>query len=244
MDEAVKDQLLDRFRAYLDQAMEAELDDAEMDDDAAPDLFTLLAEVAALKNEVKLESRQVKGALDEFRSLFDSLRDKEARLDEERAHRRAAERAAEQRSQKDLLLELLELRDRLEAGQEQARRFRPGLLGRRSAKPFVASMAEGMAMNLRRLDESLARRGVRPLTVVGRPFDPHSMHAAEIATDPGLPQGRVVAELRKGFMHEDALLRPAEVVVNRAPDAVVPSSVEAAVDRPAAHKHAKPRLNH
>ncbi|NEX22419.1 nucleotide exchange factor GrpE [Thiorhodococcus mannitoliphagus] len=226
MDESVRDQLAARFRAYLDEACEA--DTADADAASAPDLFTLLAELSALKNEVKLESRQVKTALDEFRGLFDMLRDQQERLDEERARRRSAEHTADQHSQKELLLELLEVRDRLEAGHLQASRFRPGLLGRRKAKPFVASMAEGMAMNLRRLDESLARRGVKPLTVVGRPFDPHSMHATGVAADPDIPAGQVVEELRKGFLHQDALLRPAEVIVNRAR---------------AATRHEKPRLN-
>ncbi|MBK1722194.1 nucleotide exchange factor GrpE [Thiocystis violacea] len=218
MDEAVKAQLTADFRAYLDRAAEWEdSDESQSEPNAAagPDLFTLLAELAALKSEVKLESRQVKSALDQFRDLFDSLREREARLEEERDRRREAERAADKRAQKDLLLELLDLRDRLEAGHEQALRFRPGWLGRRRAKRFVSSMAEGLAMNLRRLEESLTRRGVRPLTVVGRPFDPRTMHAAELAQNPKLPEGHVVAELRKGFLHEDALLRAAEVVVNR-----------------------------
>ncbi len=39
-------------------------------------------------------------------------------------------------------------------------------------------------MNLRRLDETLLRRGVRPLAALGQPFDPHTMHAAELASDP------------------------------------------------------------
>jgi molecular chaperone GrpE len=103
----------------------------------------------------------------------------------------------------------------LQAGREQAERFRPGWLGARSARAFVASMAEGLTMNLRRLDETLARRGVRPLPALGQPFDPHTMHAAELASDPQAPEGRVLRELRKGFLHDGGLLRSAEVVVNR-----------------------------
>jgi molecular chaperone GrpE len=216
MDEAVKEALLARFRAYLDSpAVEAEPGGAAAEAERAPDLFTLLAELSALKNEVKLESRQVKSALDEFRSLFDALREANARLAEEQERRREQEQMAAQQGQKELLLALLDLRDRLQAGHEQALRFRPGWLTGRSAASFVTSMAEGMAMNLRRLDELLARREVRPLSVVGQGFDPRTMHAAELARDPEQPDGRVVGELRKGFMHGDRLLRAAEVVVNR-----------------------------
>jgi molecular chaperone GrpE len=217
VDAAAKDQLAARFRAYLD-APAASADTA--DQPAAPDLFTLLAEVAALKNEVKLESRQVKGALDEFRGLFETLTTAHDRLADEQQRRRAQERAARSREHKDLLLELLELRDRLQAGQASAAGYRPrGLFGRRQARTFAAAMADGLAMNLRRLDETLARRGVQPLPAVGQAFDPHLMHAAEVASDPARPAGAVIGELRPGFLLDDALLRPAEVVVNR-PDGV------------------------
>ncbi len=221
MDEAAKDRLTARFRAYLDSANETTAAaNAEADGNTVPDLFTLLAEVAALKNEVKLESRHVKSALDEFRGLFDELRQANARLAEERDRRREQERLAGQQTQKELLLELLELRDRLQAGHDQAARFRPGWLKGRAAR-FIPSMAEGMAMNLRRLDETLTRRGVRPLLAVGQAFDAQTMHATELACDPTREEGRVVQELRKGFWHHDRLLRPADVVVNqpaRSPD--------------------------
>lgn len=216
MDQAQKDALAARFRSYLDLPPSMESDEPP----TAPDLFSLLAEVAALKNEVKLESRQVKGALDEFRGLFEVLQTTGARLDEERQRRREQERAAQGRERKDLLLELLELRDRLQAGHGSAAGFRPkGLFGRRQARGFAAAMAEGLTMNLRRLDETLARRGVQPLPALGRAFDPHRMHAAEVAADLERRPGEVLAELRPGFLLDGELLRPAEVVVNR-PDAV------------------------
>lgn len=224
MDDADKDALAARFRAYLDMLpAPSGLPAADADDEPAiPDLFTLLTEVAALKNEVKLESRQVKVALDEFRGLFDALNTAHDRLAEEQQRRREQDRAAQTRGRKDLLLELLDLRDRLQAGQASAAGYRPrGLFGRRHARAFAGAMAEGVAMNLRRLDETLARRGVQPLPALGRVFDPHRMHAAEITADPARPAGEVVAEVRPGFLLDGELLRPAEVVVNR-PDAGPP----------------------
>ena len=258
MDEALKEQLVARFRDYLDRASppepEADFDpdldwdsesrdpdepietEAEIETEVeiepdAPDLFTLLTEVATLKNEVKLESRQVKGALDEFRALFEALQTSQTRLDEETKRRRDSERRLDQDAQRELLLELLDLRDRLETGHAQARRFRPGVFGQRKAQAFVGSMAEGLAISLRRLDETLARREVRALDVLGHRFDPHRMRAGEVADDPEQPEGVVVEELRKGFLIGERLLRPAEVRVNRPSRARV--------------RHVdKPRLNH
>ena len=213
MDALARDQLVASFRAYLERDETASAD-AGPDDDTPPDLFSLLAELAALGTEVKLESRQVKSALDDFRSLFDVLRDTGTRLEAERERRAELERQANQAAQRDLLLELLELRDRLQAGHDQARRFRPGWLTGR-ATDFIIAMARGMDMNLKRLDETLARRGVRPLPALGQAFDPQTMHAVEQAHDPARRDGVVVGELRKGFLLDERLLRAAEVVVNR-----------------------------
>lgn len=212
MEPAVTEQLVARFRDYLDGVGEIPLER----DAAAPDLFTLLAELAALKNEVKIESRQVKTALDEFRGLFDTLRQANQRLDSELGQQRGEKIRERQDAERDLLLELLDLRDRMQAGRDQARRFRPGWLARRGGvREFVNAIAEGQAMSLRRLDEILIRRGVRPLHALDRRFDPRTMHAAETAGDPQRDDGQVVGEIRTGFLHHDRLLRPAEVIVNK-----------------------------
>lgn len=222
MDLATRERLLERFAAYLDAQPgpgESDLDpstQAAGPEPQAPDLFTLLAELTALKNEVKLESRQVKGALDQFRDAFDLVRRTQGRLDEGEAERRESDRRAREASERDLLLELLELRDRFQAGYDQARRYDPGWLARLGkADSFVAKMAEGMGMNLGRLDDTLARRGVRPLRALGQRFDPQTMHAAEAGWDSSQADGLVLAERRRGFLQGERLLRPAEVVVNR-----------------------------
>lgn len=254
MDDEVKERLVARFRVYLDSAEAVVATAAAEGSGATPDLFTLLAEVAALKSDVKLQSRQFKTALDELRALCDGRRGaaggeapeaapvpgkaEEAGPDGGPAGDRAGDRAGDttgvDTAEKQLVLELLELRDRMQAGHDQAARYRParggpglgaglgaglGLgLGRgntTAATRFVAAMAEGMAMNLERLDATLARRGVQPLPAVGERFDPHTMVAAEQARDPYRAEGDVVAELRKGFLYRGRLLRPAEVAVNR-----------------------------
>ena len=215
MDEATREGLVAHFRDYLDGAEEMPPEQAP----EAPDLFSLLAELAAMKNEVKIESRQVKSALDEFRGLFDTLQQSNARLDGELSRQRERETRERQDTERDLLLELLELRDRMQAGQDQLLRYRPGWLARRGgAGDYVGSIAEGQAMLLRRLDETLARRGVRPLQALGRRFDPATMHAADTAHDPARDGGQVLGETRSGYLHHGRLLRLAEVIVNKRED--------------------------
>lgn len=215
MDSAIKEQLLDRFRDYLDRADPA----LPPQQATTPDLFSLLAELAALKNEAKIESRQVKSVLDEFRGVFDTLQQSNTRLDGELTHQREQETQVRQEAERDLLMELLDLRDRIEAGRIAMRRYRPGWLARRGdVTEFLDSVNEGQAMNLRRLDEMLARRGVLPLAAVDRRFDPHTMHAAQTAHQPEHEDGWVVGEIRTGFVRHEQLLRPAEVIVNKRDD--------------------------
>lgn len=216
MDSATKEQLVGRFRAYLDTRDSQPAETAEHGQADSPDLYTLLAEQAALKNEVKLESRQVKTALDQFRELFDTLRQTNTRLGEELERQQQDAQRQQREAERALLLELLELRDRLQAGRDQARRYRPGFLARRGgADTFVTGMADGSAMNLARLDDILIRRGVSSLSSVGHPFDPHTMHASDVVQEAGREEGEVVSELRTGYLHHDRLLRSAEVIVNK-----------------------------
>lgn len=213
MEESARERLIDEFRTYLKTAPDSPTCDVEPD---APDLFSLMAELAALKAEVKGESRQMKSALDTFRGLFESLQQTNARLGEELDHARDTTQQRGAAAERELLLELLELADRLQAGIEQARRYRAPWLGRRKrATDFVAAMADGMAMNLTRLDAILSRREVQRLQTVGRPFDPLTMHATDVNRDPVRADGEVLSEQRAGYLRQGGLLRAAEVVVNR-----------------------------
>ncbi len=81
MDDDAKRALLDRFSDWLDAAG----DGATPPDDPFPttDLYSLFVELAGLRTEVRTESRLVKDALDQFRSVFDTLRGNQATLERE-----------------------------------------------------------------------------------------------------------------------------------------------------------------
>lgn len=216
--DAAQAALLERLQAYLEQA-----DTLDGSADAvappAPDLFTLLAELGALKSEVKLESRQVKQALEQFREVFDSLRQANQQLAGELARRQQESRDLAAEAETAILLELLEVRDRLRDGNLHALAYRPGWLSRLGgAAGFVEGMAQGLGMTLRRLDETLARRQVHPFPAVGQAFDPLRMRAVEVARDPAYPPGTVVTEVGTGYLRGETLLRLADVIVNTRED--------------------------
>ncbi|MFT4099655.1 MAG: nucleotide exchange factor GrpE [Burkholderiaceae bacterium] len=211
-DDADKERLVEQFRAGL------ALIDGEPDDgDEAVDLATLLAEMAVLKNEVRLQARQFKAALEELQGLGEALREQNERLQRELDGARAQSASVRAQAERSLLLGLLELRDRLQAGLDAAEAWRPSSLQRLlgGEQRFARSLREGSALTLQRLDELLASHRVRAIEAVGRPLDPQHMHAVAAEDSPGADPGVVLRELRRGFFQGNELLRAAEVIVNR-----------------------------
>lgn len=213
MDETRKAALLEAFGGYLDQ-----LDDIPPDSTGETDLFSLFAELAALRTEVKTESRQFGNALEQFKEAQDLLRQAQGQLQRDLEQTREAARRA---ALKPVLLELLDFYDRLAAGQAALNNYQPvkGWFRRiksfKQDRLFIRSIRDGQAMTLRRLEETLTRYHVRPLETLGLPVDPHTMTVVELDRQPGLDNGVVTAELRKGFLWGEETLRLAEVKANK-----------------------------
>jgi len=212
MEVAAKESLLIRLQTYLN-----ELDTFPDEMDCGkPDRFSIVAELSAIKNEVKLESRQVKTALELFKDSFEVLRQAHTQLDINFNKQREQEAKLHQEAERSLLLDLLELRDRLQAGYEHLSNYHPNWLDNwNKTTKHIERIANGQAMLLRRLDEILARRAVQPLQSLGQHFDPTTMHAVQIVENPNVADGLVVAETRTGFLFHGQLLRTAEVTVNK-----------------------------
>lgn len=222
-----KEQLLERFRAYLDQLPDAAL--AEPDEENhQTDLYSLFGELVALKNEVRLESRQVKTALDEFRAVFETLQTSQTQLGGELDRARAALPEQRRAALKPVLLELVELYDRLETGLRILRNYRPTVLSRlfglgQRERALLQAIAQGQDISLRRLEQLLNSQQVTALVALGQPLDPHTMRAAEVEQRGDVGNGIVTEELRKGYLWQGELLRLAEVKVNRRPEPPAPA---------------------
>ena len=73
--------------------------------------------------------------------------------------------------------------------------------------------AEGMKIIHQKLLTLLERHGVLPFGSVGTPFD-HNLHdEVAMAKHKGSKPGTVVDELRRGYLWNNQLLRPAQVRV-------------------------------
>ncbi len=220
MTEEEKERLVLEFRACLDLMETNGIPPGSGEEEGTlpPDLRTLLTEMALLKNEVRLESRQSKVLLQELRNFANLLKEEKERLLAELERAREQTSSARRQTEREMLLGVLDLRDRLESGAETVLSRGSGPIARLLAKREIRhfeSLVQGLTLTLRRTDDFLARYRVRPLACVGLSLDPATMRAVVAEEVPGLPEGVVVREIRKGFVIDGALLRTAEVVVNK-----------------------------
>jgi molecular chaperone GrpE len=87
---------------------------------------------------------------------------------------------------------------------------------RQDSAPSSAIIAEGVSMVLRQFKEALGKIGVREVQTQGLSFDPTRHEAVDIVSVPAPNDGMVVAEVQRGYLLHERLLRPAKVVVGRA----------------------------
>ena len=215
MDDSIKQALIDRFRGYLDMVEDGE--EPPDDPGETADLFSVLVEMAALRSEVRTESRLVKEALEQFRGVFDSLQASQATLQRELDRARTETRDQAQSALRPLLLDVIDLRDRLVAALTLSAAARPRWRDRlwRRDRSGVAAWQEGLRMTLRRLDQVLLDRRVVATQLAGLPFDPRLARAIGIAADSSVAEGTVIKEVRAGFLWDDQVLRTAEVIVSK-----------------------------
>jgi molecular chaperone GrpE len=212
MDEASKIRLLEEFRQYLDSGAAAGEDAG-----GETDLFSLFAELAALRTEVKTGSRLFRATLDDLKEAYGWLRDNQGNLDQILERFRGELPNLRRTALRPVLLDLLDLHDRLSAGAGALANYRPvqgwfrRIKSRWEDRRFIESVREGQGMTLRRLEELLARQQIRPMDVLGKPVDPYTMKVVELDDRPGPESGIVTGELRKGFWWGEEVLRLAEV---------------------------------
>ncbi len=216
VDDRSKQALLSQFSAYLDTVEDAPEPPDEMAE--AADLYSVFVEIAGLRTEVRTESRLVKEALDQFRGVFEALQAGQATLQRELDRARAETRDQAQAALRPLLLDVIDLRDRLLAALALSAAARPSWQERllRRSRPDGAAWQEGLRMTVRRLEQVLLDRGVVAAKLAGRPFDPRLARVVGTSADASVAAGVVIEEVRSGFLWNDQVLRTADVIVSKA----------------------------
>ena len=78
-------------------------------------------------------------------------------------------------------------------------------------------VVEGLRAVLEQMEAVLARQGVTRMGAPGDRFDPERYEAVGVRETNEVPDRTVLEVARSGFAHDGRVLRPAEVIVSRAP---------------------------
>ncbi len=172
----------------------------------------LLAEIDALKAELEASRAEIdalREQVDEHlagrqRALAD-YQNLKRHTEEEVAH-------ARQWAADHLLLRFVDIADDFDRSIEHT-----------PAELAGSGWVEGIAAIDRKLRAALESQGVTPIDAMGAPFDPNLHEAVASVPGTGRPEGEVVAEMRRGYLVGDRVLRPSMVGVadgsDAAPDA-------------------------
>lgn len=83
----------------------------------------------------------------------------------------------------------------------------------------IDAIREGMTLTAKMFDTALEKAGVVALEPIGEAFDPEFHQAMTMQPSSDAAPGTVLAVMQKGYLLNDRLIRPAMVVVAKAPDA-------------------------
>jgi molecular chaperone GrpE len=183
----------------LDQAMQDALDSvetrerasAETDDDTvvegAPD--AALAEAQAALEAKTAELATMRDQMLRLGADFENLR--------KRSHREVEE--ARKLGMERLARDILPVVDNLERALQHAGKGDP--------------VIDGVRMVAKQLVDVLGQFGVKSFESVGQFFDPERHEALSQVPTPGAKPGSIVAEMQRGYMIHDRLLRAAQVAI-------------------------------
>ena len=80
-----------------------------------------------------------------------------------------------------------------------------------------AALSEGVELTRKGFMDVLAKYGVETIDPQGEPFDPETAQAMSMVEQPDVEPNSVVAVMQRGYLLNGRLLRPAMVMVSKAP---------------------------
>jgi molecular chaperone GrpE len=162
--------------------------------DAAADAA---AEIAALRAQLAEAEKAAQEARIRAAAEFDNVR-KRLEREAETSKKYGAER---------LLGELLGVSDSLELGLKAAQ----------APEASAKSIGEGMTLTHKQLHAFFEKHGVKVVDPAGQPFNPELHEAVSMVPSAEVPPNHVLNVMQKGYRLHERLLRPAMVVVAKAP---------------------------
>jgi molecular chaperone GrpE len=91
------------------------------------------------------------------------------------------------------------------------------LIAAKQSGADVKALVGGVEMVLAQLKSALASHGLKEISPLGQPFDPHQHEAISHAPSADVKEEHVVTVVRTGYSLNGRLLRPASVIVSSGP---------------------------
>ncbi len=158
-----------------------------------------------------------KGAADEAERDYDELVDTLQRLKAEYLnYQKRIEREREEQHRtcmREAFLKVLPVLDNLERALEASRRVEdvPEEAG------AEGDLLKGVELVLKHFRQVLAGEGIEPFESVGEKFDPRYHEAVMVQESAEAKPDTVLAQMERGYMMGEKVLRPARVIVSRKP---------------------------
>lgn len=180
-------------QASVEQATEAQQAEP-VENLEAPTVESLMEEVAVLQAKVTEQSDSVIRAQAEVQNIR-----RRAERDVENAHKFALDKFSS---------DLLPVIDSLERALEAAENLE---------NEAVKAMRDGVELTLKMFVDTLGKHGIEQLNPMGEPFNPEFHQAMSMVPNPDMEPNSVMAVMQKGYVLKGRLVRPAMVVVSKAP---------------------------
>ncbi|MGH9953528.1 MAG: nucleotide exchange factor GrpE, partial [Nitrososphaeraceae archaeon] len=160
--------------------------------------------VLNLENQLSQTEEERQKAKEEADSNMNKLRYLMADFDN---YRKRMERQVESKinqGKAELILKFVSIHDDLSRAVETAKQGK--------SEQFVIEGLEGILRNVETLFDA---EGVKEIETTGTPFDPNIHDAISFKFDDTVPENTVIAEIRKGYMISDKVLRPSLVEISK-----------------------------
>jgi molecular chaperone GrpE len=166
----------------------------EKDQDYIINLENQLSQIEEERQKAKEEADNNLNKLRYLMADFDNYRKRMERQVESKINQGKAE----------LILKFVSIHDDLSRAVETAKQGK--------SERVVIEGLEGILRNVENLFDA---EGVKEIETTGTPFDPNIHDAISFKFDDTVPENTVIAEIRKGYMISDKVLRPSLVEISK-----------------------------
>lgn len=210
-----KTKVLDDFKAWLSEVPDQAPPALSVTPDTC-DLYTLLSEFTALKQEIKMQNREqhrTLKSLSQITDMADAYREAMDHFNEKTKQIANLEQNIRTETEKRTVSYFFDIRDSLVRGRDAcpASVSQKGFF--RRAPKNMDNIRDGYDMAIRKFDASLDLLGIHPIASTGAVFDPMTMKALESRAMEGMERGTVVETVSGGFKRDNEIVRYAQVVV-------------------------------